>query len=130
MSEERHSGSCLCGAVAYEVEGPLREVIGCHCTQCRKQTGHYMAATAAKLDKFRIVKDEGLRWYRSSDMAERGFCQICGSTLFWQGKGRDYVAIAAGTVDGDTGLRIAGHIFCADKGDYYEIMDGNYQRSG
>lgn len=130
MSEERHTGSCLCGAVAYEVEGPLREVIGCHCTQCRKQTGHYMAATAAKLDKFRIVKDEGLRWYRSSDMAERGFCQICGSTLFWQGKGRDYVAIAAGSVDGETGQRIAFHIFCADKGDYYDIADGDYQRAG
>ena len=130
MSEEHHTGSCLCGGVAYEVEGPLREVIGCHCTQCRKQTGHYMAATAAKLGKFRIVRDEGLRWYRSSDMAERGFCQICGSTLFWQGKGRDYVAIAAGTVDGETGQRIAGHIFCADKGDYYDIADGDYQRAG
>ena len=130
MSEERHSGSCLCGAVAYEVQGPLREVIGCHCTQCRKQTGHYMASTAAKLDKFRIVKNDGLRWYRSSDMAQRGFCQICGSTLFWQGKGRDYVAIAAGSVDGETGQRIAGHIFCADKGDYYDITDGDYQRAG
>jgi len=130
MSAEHHTGSCLCGGVADEVEGPLREVIGCHCTQCRKQTGHYMAATAAKLDKFRIVKDEGLRWYRSSDMAERGFCQICGSTLFWQGKGRDYVAIAAGSVDGETGQRIAFHIFCADKGDYYDIADGDYQRAG
>jgi hypothetical protein len=130
MSEERHTGSCLCGAVTYEVQGPLREVIGCHCTQCRKQTGHYMAATAAKLDKFRIVKDKGLRWYRSSDSAQRGFCQICGSTLFWQGNGRDYVAIAAGSVDGETGQRIAGHIFCADKGDYYVISDGDYQRAG
>jgi hypothetical protein len=130
MSAEHHTGSCLCGGVAYEVEGPLREVIGCHCTQCRKQTGHYMAATAAKLGKFRIIRDKGLRWYRSSDMAERGFCQICGSTLFWQGKGRDYVAIAAGTVDGETGQRIAGHIFCADKGDYYDIADGDYQRAG
>ena len=129
MSEERHTGSCLCGAVSYEVEGALREVIACHCTQCRKQTGHYMAATAAKLDKFRIVKDEGLRWYRSSDMAERGFCQICGSTLFWQGKGRDYVAIAAGSVDGETGQRIAFHIFCANKGDYSDIADGDYQRA-
>ncbi len=119
----------MCGAVRYEVKGPLREVIGCHCTQCRKQTGHYMAATAADLKRFRIIKDEGLRWYRSSETAERGFCQICGSTLFWQGAGRDYVAIAAGTLDGETGLSIAGHIFCADKGDYYEITDGEYQRA-
>jgi hypothetical protein len=129
MSEEIHQGSCLCGAVRYEVKGPLRAVIGCHCRQCRKQTGHYMAATAADLERFRIVKEEGLRWYRSSETAERGFCQICGSTLFWQGSGRDYVAIAAGTLDGETGLTMAGHIFCADKGDYYEITDGEYQRA-
>lgn len=127
MSDEIHRGSCLCGAVRYEVSGPLRPVIGCHCTQCRKQTGHYMAATAAKLGDFKVTKDEGLRWFRSSNHAERAFCQICGSTLFWQGKDRDYVAIAAGTLDGVTGLNIAGHIFCADKGDYYEIEGGAFQ---
>ena len=96
--------------------------------QCRKQTGHFMAATAAKLEHFRLVRDNSLRWYASSAMAERGFCGICGSTLFWQGKGRDYVAIAAGSLDGASGLRIAGHIFCADKGDYYAISEGDYQR--
>ena len=127
MSDEIHSGSCLCGAVRYEAAGPLRPVIGCHCTQCRKQTGHYMAATAAELSNFKITKDEGLRWYRSSERAERAFCQICGSTLFWQGTGRDYVAIAAGTLDGATGLAVVGHIFCADKGDYYDIGGGGFQ---
>jgi hypothetical protein len=127
MSDEIHKGSCLCGAVHYEVAGRLRPVIGCHCTQCRKQTGHYMAATAAQLANFKITKDEGLRWFRSSEWAERGFCQICGSTLFWKGTGRDYVAIAAGTLDGVTGLAIAGHIFCADKGDYYDIAGGGFQ---
>jgi hypothetical protein len=127
MSDEIHNGSCLCGAVRYEVSGPLRAVIGCHCTQCRKQTGHYMAATAAKHGDFRITKEDGLRWFRSSERAERAFCQICGSTLFWQGTGKDYISIAAGTLDGETGLAIAGHIFCADKGDYYEIMGGDFQ---
>lgn len=126
MTDQLHSGSCLCGAVKYEVRGPLREVIFCHCTQCRKQTGHIMAATAALLANFRISAGEGLRWYVSSDTAERAFCGHCGSTLFWQGKGRNYIAIAAGTLDGKTGLRTAGHIFCADKGDYYEILDGDF----
>jgi hypothetical protein len=88
-----------------------------------------MAATAAKHEHFKIIKDEGLRWYHSSDTAERGFCRVCGSTMFWQGKGRDYVAIAAGSVDGETGLSVAGHIFCGDKGDYYEIKDGEFQRA-
>ena len=127
-SETVHRGSCLCGGVVYEVEGDLRDVIGCHCTQCRKQTGHFMAATAAKHTNFRVVKQDTLTWYTSSDFAERAFCSTCGSTLFWQRKGGDYIAIAAGTLDTPTGIKIEGHIFCADKGDYYEITDGAYQR--
>jgi hypothetical protein len=122
-----HQGSCLCGSVAYEVDGELRNVIGCHCTQCRKTTGHFMAATAARHGDFRITREEGLAWYRSSDKAQRGFCRTCGSTLFWQRDGGDYIAIAAGTLDGPTGIRIKGHIFCADKGDYYEIIGGEFQ---
>jgi hypothetical protein len=123
-----HSGSCLCGAVGYEVTGNLRNAVGCHCGQCRKTTGHYLAATAARHDAFRLTRDEGLAWYRSSDTAKRGFCRICGSTLFWQGDGRDYIAIAAGSLDPPTGIRLEGHIFCDDKGDYYDITDGDYQR--
>lgn len=123
-----HSGSCLCGAVTFEVTGPLRNAVGCHCGQCRKMTGHYLAATAAKHERFRLTREDGLAWYRSSAAARRGFCRICGSTLFWQGEGRDYVAIAAGSLDSPTGIRLEGHIFCADKGDYYEITDGEYQR--
>lgn len=130
MGKFPHRGSCLCGGVAYEVDGPLRDVVGCHCQQCRKTTGHFMAATAAKLDDFQVTRDEGLTWYRSSDKAERGFCNTCGSTLFWHADGTDYVAIAAGSLDTPTGIKVAGHIFCADKGDYYEILDGDYQEDG
>lgn len=123
----KQTGSCLCGNVAYEVTGPLRNVIGCHCSQCRKTTGHFLAATAASLSDFRLTREEGLVWYRSSDSASRGFCGRCGSTLFWRGDGRDYIAIAAGSLDGPTGLKLEGHIFCADKGDYYDILDGDYR---
>ncbi len=122
------TGSCLCGAVKYEVHGPLRDVIACHCTQCRKQTGNYLSSTAAQDGDLRIVEDRGLKWYRSSDKAKRGFCSECGSVLFWKGDGRDYTSIAAGSVDGPTGVKLAGHIFCDDAGDYYEIAGGGYRR--
>lgn len=122
-----HTGSCLCGAVKFEVTGPLRPVIACHCSQCRKQTGNYMSATAAKDAYFRLTETRGLKWYRASDTARRGFCQECGSTLFWKGDGRDYVSIAAGAIDGKLGVPLAGHIFCADAGDYYVIAGGDYQ---
>ena len=123
------TGSCLCGAVKYEVHGTLRNVIACHCEQCRKQTGTYMSATAAKDGDLKIVEDRGLKWYRSSEWARRGFCGECGSALFWKGDGRDYTAIAAGSLDGATGLTLEGHIFCASAGDYYVIAGGSYRRA-
>ncbi len=127
MTDARFRGSCLCGACAYEVHGPLRNVIACHCTQCRKQTGHYLAATNAQLADFRLLRSDSLRWYRASARAQRGFCSTCGSTLFWQADGREEISIAAGSLDGPTGLTIEGHIYCADRGDYYSIPDEGYR---
>jgi hypothetical protein len=126
-SAPSRGGGCLCGAVRYEIRGPLRPVIMCHCKQCQRSTGHIMAATAARHADFRLVSDVGLEWYGSSSEARRAFCRRCGSTLFWQGAGREYLSIAAGTLDDTSGLAIAGHIFVADKGSYYEIADGTPQ---
>lgn len=113
-------GSCLCGQITYSVNGPLRPVIACHCRQCRKSSGHHVAATSAARGDVEIMGD--VTWYTSSPTARRGFCGTCGSQLFWDGAGQN-LSISAGSFDGDTGLRLAGHIFCADKGDYYEISD-------
>ncbi len=120
MSAAR-TGGCLCGAVTYRVAGELRPVIACHCVQCRKTSGHHVAATSAHREDVRVSGE--VRWYRSSDTARRGFCPVCGSNLFWDGPGT-HLSIFAGTLDSPTGLRLAGHIFCADKGDYYGIADG------
>jgi len=115
------SGGCLCGAVTYVVSGPLRPVIACHCRQCRKTSGHHVAATSAPRAGIEIKGT--VTWYGSSADARRGFCGTCGSNLFWDGAG-DNMSIFAGTLDDSTGLRIEGHIFCADKGEYYDIPDG------
>ena len=121
MSELGRTGSCLCGAVNFRVTGPMRPVIACHCTQCRKTSGHHVAATSALREKVHIEGE--ISWYQSSDTARRGFCPICGSNLFWDGPGAN-LSIFAGTLDAPTGLKLKGHIFCAAKGDYYEIADG------
>jgi len=123
----RATGGCLCGAVRYEVRGPLRPIVACHCTQCRRMTGHFLAATAAREADLSVTHGTGLRWYDSSAGARRGFCAECGSTLFWHGTGRDYVSIAAGSIDGATGLKLVQHIHVADKGDYYALDDGIMQ---
>ncbi|MZR31009.1 GFA family protein [Sneathiella litorea] len=117
-------GGCLCGAVRYEVHGPLRDIISCHCGQCQKSSGHYFAATAASLSNFRLTEERGLKWYTSSNRAERGFCIECGSNLFWRRTGGTHISILAGTLEGKTGLRTVRHIFVADKKDYYDITDG------
>ena len=127
--QQRKTGSCLCGAVKFLVDGPLKQVIGCHCTMCRKQTSHFLAFTAAWSDQFRLTENLGLKWYRSSEHSRRGFCSECGSVMFFATDGDEKTTIAAGSFDGDTDLDMAAHIFVAHKGDYYEITDGCPQHS-
>jgi hypothetical protein len=122
------TGSCLCGAVQFDVHGPLREVIACHCLQCRKQTGTYMSATACADKDLVFTKTGGLKWFRSSPEAKRGFCGDCGSVLFWKQDGKDTTSIAAGAIDGPLGVGLAGHIYCEAAGDYSEITGGGYRK--
>lgn len=119
------AGGCLCAAVRYRVAGALRDVVNCHCTQCRRTSGHFVAATACAAAALAIDDAQHcLRWYRSSAFARRGFCHRCGASLFWQRDGADYTSIMAGTLDNPTGLRTAQHVYVADKGDYYALEDG------
>lgn len=118
------AGSCLCGAVSFTITGPMRAVLACHCGQCRKQSGHVWAATSVAESDLSFGREEGLAWYRASDTARRGFCKLCGSSLFWKPDDMPRIAVAAGALDEPTGLKLEKHVFVADKGDYYEIADG------
>lgn len=117
------SGGCDCGAVRFEITQARPTVTVCHCSQCRRTSGHLWASTRVPRDKLCIVREDGLTWYRSSDFAQRGFCNRCGSSLFYQIDGKDATGVAAGALDGPTGLTTGKHIFVQDKGDYYEIAD-------
>jgi hypothetical protein len=112
-------GSCLCGAVRFDATPPLRDLLVCHCTQCRKTSGHVWSASSVPLDRFRLLEGRGLAWYRSSATAVRGFCRQCGSSLFWQPDEGGTLHFAPGALDGPTGLAVAAHIFTEDAGDYY-----------
>lgn len=121
---ELHSGSCLCGAVRFRTHGALRGVVYCHCTQCRKQSGHFYAATSSMDADIVIEGEKAIKWYQASDVARRGFCGTCGSLLFWKHSNLGTISIMAGAFDRPTGLTGDSHIFVGDKGDYYEIDDG------
>ena len=118
------SGGCYCGRVRFRARGVSRRVTECHCSQCRRQSGHRYASTGAKTSDIEIDGAAGITWFRASPDAERGFCSTCGSHLFWKKSAEDYTAILAASIDQPTGLRLAKHIFVEDKGDYYEITDG------
>jgi hypothetical protein len=115
------TGGCLCGAVRYEVDGPLRDVVECHCAMCRRTHGHVAAYTAAAKASVRLVESRGLKWFTSSDFARRGFCAECGGSVFWERTAGDLVSIAAGTLDPPTGLSTTLQIFVEDAGDYYTV---------
>ena len=119
-----HNGSCLCGRVKFDVEGDLPAPTACHCTMCRKHSGHYEASTDIARDKLKISGEEHITWYQSSEKVRRGFCAVCGSSLFFDPPHLDWIAVAMGAFDSPTKAKLAQHIFVADKGDYYEIADG------
>ncbi len=124
MTDPARDGSCLCGAVRYSVTGPMRDVIYCHCEQCRKTSGHFVAATACAKHDLIISEERGLTWFKSSDNARRGFCCECGSSMFWEAARRGTVSIMAGTLNTPTRLTASGHIFVESAGDYYDLDDG------
>jgi hypothetical protein len=110
--------------VRFEARGALRQVIYCHCGQCRRQSGHFVAATAIRDESLNVTGGQNLTWYRSSDIARRGFCRICGSGMFWKQDGLDQTSIFAGSFDNPSGLTASHHIYVAQQGDYYQINDG------
>ena len=116
-------GGCLCGAVRYQVKGPLRDVVNCHCSMCQRQHGNFGPHSKARKVNITITRSEGLAWYKTSDIARRGFCCKCGSGLFWEPFELDATGIIAGTLDTPAVLKTIGHIFVGEKPGCYEITD-------
>ena len=118
-------GGCLCGAVTFEIDGDLPAGDACHCTMCRKSSGHYVASVDVKRAALRILRDDGLKWYQSSPKVRRGFCRHCGCPMFFDPPAdRTWIAVEMGSLEAPTGGRLEKHIYVADKGDYYQITDG------
>ncbi len=119
-----HHGACNCGAVTFTLSATPTDATACHCSQCRRQSGHYFASANVPRSAVQLTGAQQLRWYHASDKARRGFCAQCGCWLFWEPLHKDYTSVALGALRSPTGVRLERHIFVADKGDYYDIGDG------
>ena len=117
------TGRCNCGAVSFVAKGPFRPAKACHCKTCRRQSGHFLAATQIDEADLAVSGAETLTWYGASEKAVRGFCRTCGAHLFWRRHCSERVSILMGCLDEPTGIGLADHIFVAEKGDYYDIGD-------
>lgn len=116
-------GSCLCGAVKYEVAGSALSLGHCHCHMCQKfhgaPFGSYVRVTASE---FRFVsgRDEVVE-YRSSPQVTRSFCGRCGAPLLFQVDGRSSVGVAAGSLDSDPGVRPSYQIWTESRAPWWEL---------
>ena len=119
-----NAGGCLCGKVRFQTKGPLREVVFCHCSQCRKQSGLYVAATSVPAEALHLTDAASITWFASSDFAKRGFCSICGTPLFWKPNDEARYAILAGAFDDPSCLTPGYHICTEGRAGFYEIGDG------
>ena len=127
----RATGGCLCGGVRFEIHDQLMDVINCHCSKCRRFHGHMGAYTATNRENLILKRSDTLKWFHSTTdetpNVHRGFCGNCGSSLFWDPRGKPHISIAAGALDAPTGLETTGHVWISQMGDYYEITDALIQ---
>jgi hypothetical protein len=118
------NGSCLCGAVRYEITGSFHTIGHCHCTTCRKSLGAAFATWGLLAPgQFRWTAGEAcVGTYATSPGREKCFCTTCGTALASQHDGH-VGEVVLGTVDGDPGGRPREHIFVRSKAAWYEIAD-------
>ena len=122
------SGSCLCGAVKFTAIDVSSEVHACHCTMCRRWSGGPgLAVNVAGLE---FQQDEQLRLFASSDWAQRGFCQQCGTNLFYLLTDPQQYMVWMGALDDQSGLTLSGEIFIDEKPPGYEFAGEHHRMTG
>jgi hypothetical protein len=113
--------------VTFAVNQALPGPDACHCTQCRKFSGHYFTSTDVPKMALEVSGGEHVRWYFTGKV-RRGFCSTCGSSLFWDPVEKDWIGVAMGAFDGATDTHTHIHVHVCSKGDYYDITDALPQR--
>lgn len=128
---DRVGGSCLCGAVLFEVELPFRRANHCHCSRCRKHSGAFgLTQGRVARERFRLLSgEELLRAFHPETGKAKVFCSVCGSSLFggdWPGG--EEVSVRLGALDGEPGIRPEYHAFVESRAMWDEICDDGLPR--
>lgn len=121
------TGECLCGAIAYEINGELGPIVNCHCSKCRRWHGSaFRTRAAVESQKFKWLRGEDrLSKYHSSERIIKTFCSICGSNLISLLEDNpDYIGLPLGGLEQDPGHQPSMNIFVGSKSPWYEITDG------
>lgn len=114
----KREGACPCRAVRYVVDGPVRDVLVCHCDACKEATGGPWAASAVHRGDLVIADDDALIWERAAVSeydASRGRCGACGTTVFWDAPGRDTISFGVATLADASGLEVVAHIWVPEE---------------
>ncbi len=128
-----YTGGCLCGDVRFEISGPIRDIVCCHCSRCRKVQGSAFATNGnVARDDFRFLSGEAqLTGYKSSPDQTKYFCKKCGSPILSRSVAQpDQIRIRLGTIDGDIAERPEAHIFVSSKANWEDICDDLPQYDG
>ncbi len=119
------SGSCLCGEVEYELAEEPTSYGACHCGMCRKFSGGIELGIQVPAGGVRFVPTDKLAVYESSEWAERGFCMLCGSSIFWrltaEGPMQGMFSIAAGTLEDMSGMEFDAEVYIDHKPDSHSF---------
>lgn len=124
-SQKVRAGSCLCKGVQFEGRLKDNHVEACHCSMCRKWSAGPVIATPLDFNSVKFKSDSSLAWYKSSEWAERGFCSVCGTNLFYrlQDPEAKLLICMIGALDDDSGLHMERHICVDGKPNYYDFAD-------
>ena len=112
---ERTTGSCLCEAITFSVIGEVGPLLHCHCVNCRRASGNFVAALGCDTAELEILDPGALLTWYDLGYCKYGFCKACGSRMFWRGaEHEDRTSIQAGVIDDMTGQELAGVWFAPE----------------
>lgn len=122
-------GKCLCGGIRITAANVSRSAGACHCGMCRRWGGGPLMAVDCGVDVSIDGKDN-LSVFESSSWAERGFCNKCGSHLFYRLKGSGQYMVPAGVLGGQQAFVFDHQVFIDEKPSYYSFANETNDMTG